>query len=116
MGCSPWGREEERDFAFTFHFHALEKEMATHSNIVCVGSTRQPKGGCPADPSPSFHQPLHSALCSAGLVCTLYSFELTGTQFLCEKWPWSSFKKWLVLGLEQKIYKVNQEHLVVPVK
>ena len=23
-----------RDFAFTFHFHALEKEMATHSSIL----------------------------------------------------------------------------------
>ena len=22
------------DFTFTFHFHALEKEMATHSNIL----------------------------------------------------------------------------------
>ena len=22
------------DFAFTFHFHALEKEMATHSNVL----------------------------------------------------------------------------------
>ena len=22
------------DFTFTFHFHALEKEMATHSSIV----------------------------------------------------------------------------------
>ena len=22
------------DFKFTFHFHALEKEMATHSNIL----------------------------------------------------------------------------------
>ena len=22
------------DFPFTFHFHALEKEMATHSNIL----------------------------------------------------------------------------------
>ena len=28
MGCSPWGLEE---FIFTFHFHALEKEMATCS-------------------------------------------------------------------------------------
>ena len=37
MGCSPWGREEsmtERDFTFTFHFHALEKEMATHSSVL----------------------------------------------------------------------------------
>ena len=23
-----------RDFTFTFHFHALEKEMATHSNVL----------------------------------------------------------------------------------
>ena len=23
-----------RDFTFTFHFHALEKEMATHSRVL----------------------------------------------------------------------------------
>ena len=23
-----------RDFIFTFHFHALEKEMATHSSVL----------------------------------------------------------------------------------
>ena len=23
-----------RDFTFTFHFHALEKEMATHSGVL----------------------------------------------------------------------------------
>ena len=23
-----------RDFPFTFHFHALEKEMATHSSVL----------------------------------------------------------------------------------
>ena len=37
VGCSPWGREElDRlsDFTFTFHFHALEKEMATHSSVL----------------------------------------------------------------------------------
>ena len=32
VGCSPWGRKEsdttERLHSFTFHFHALEKEMA----------------------------------------------------------------------------------------
>ena len=26
-------REQLSDFTFTFHFHALEKEMATHSSI-----------------------------------------------------------------------------------
>ena len=28
------GRSRLRDFTFTFHFHALEKEMATHSNVL----------------------------------------------------------------------------------
>ena len=26
-------RTQLRDFTFTFHFHALEKEMATHSSV-----------------------------------------------------------------------------------
>ena len=27
------GRTRLSDFTFTFHFHALEKEMATHSSV-----------------------------------------------------------------------------------
>ena len=27
-------RAQLRDFTFTFHFHALEKEMATHSSVL----------------------------------------------------------------------------------
>ena len=37
VGCSPWGRKEQTllsNFTFTFHFHALEKEMATHSSVL----------------------------------------------------------------------------------
>ena len=37
VGCSPWGRKESdrlSDFTFTFHFHTLEKEMATHSSVL----------------------------------------------------------------------------------
>ena len=37
VGCSPWGHEESDttgNFTFTFHFHALEKEMATHSSVL----------------------------------------------------------------------------------
>ena len=36
MGCSPWVAESQMqlgDFTFTFHFHALEKGMATHSSV-----------------------------------------------------------------------------------
>ena len=35
-----------RDFTFTFHFHALEKEMATHSSILAwrIPGTEKPSG------------------------------------------------------------------------
>ena len=34
------------DFTFTFHFHALEKEMATHSSIFAwrIPGTEEPVG------------------------------------------------------------------------
>jgi len=34
------------DFTFTFHFHALEKEMATHSNVLAwrIPGTEKPSG------------------------------------------------------------------------
>ena len=32
VGCSPWGCEES-DMTERLHFHALEKEMATHSSV-----------------------------------------------------------------------------------
>ena len=28
------------NFAFTFRFHALEKEMATHSSVLCLENPR----------------------------------------------------------------------------
>ena len=37
VGCSPWvakGRTRLSNFTFTFHFHALEKAMATHSTVL----------------------------------------------------------------------------------
>ena len=34
------------DFTFTFHFHALEKEMATHSSVLSwrIPGTEEPGG------------------------------------------------------------------------
>ena len=34
------------DFTFTFHFHALEKEMATHSSVLAwrIPGTAEPGG------------------------------------------------------------------------
>ena len=40
------------DFTFTFHFHALEKEMATHSSVLAwrIPGTGEP-GGLPSTES-----------------------------------------------------------------
>jgi len=49
----PWMEEPGRlrlsDFPFTFHFHALEKEMATHSSVLAwrIPGTGEP-GGLPS--------------------------------------------------------------------
>ena len=34
------------DFTFTFHFHALEKEMATHSRVLASSQGRGSLVGC----------------------------------------------------------------------
>ena len=43
------GRAQLRDFTSTFHFHALEKEMATHSSVLAwrIPGTGEP-GGLPS--------------------------------------------------------------------
>ena len=40
------GRTQLSDFTFTFHFHALEKEMATHSSVLAwrISGTGEPGG------------------------------------------------------------------------
>ena len=47
VGCSPWGREElDMTERLHFHFHALEKEMATHSSVLAwrIPGTAEPGG------------------------------------------------------------------------
>ena len=49
VGCSLCGGEESarlNDFTFTFHFHALEKEMVTHSSVLAwrISGTGEPGG------------------------------------------------------------------------
>ena len=45
----PKSRTRLSDFTFTFHFHALEKEMATHSSVLAwrIPGTEEP-GGLPS--------------------------------------------------------------------
>ena len=48
VGCIPWG-SEELDRTERLHFHALEKEMATHSSVLAwrIPGTGEP-GGLPS--------------------------------------------------------------------
>ena len=43
------GQTQLSDLAFTFHFHALEKEMATHSSVLAwrIPGVAEP-GGLPS--------------------------------------------------------------------
>jgi len=52
VGCSHGvakSRTQLRNFTFTFHFHALEKEMAAHSSVLAwrIPGTGEP-GGLPS--------------------------------------------------------------------
>ena len=62
------------NFTFTFHFHALEKEMATHSSVLAwrIPGTREP-GGLPSMWS---HRVGHnwSDLAAAAAACCLHLF------------------------------------------
>ena len=48
VGCSSWGHEES-DMTERLHFHALEKEMATHTSVLAwrIPGTGEP-GGLPS--------------------------------------------------------------------
>ena len=59
---------EASDFTFTFHFHALEKEMATHLSVLAwrIPGTGEP-GGLPSvgSQSPSDRSNLAAAAAAA---------------------------------------------------
>ena len=59
VGYSPWGLEEsDTTERLHFHFHALEKEMATHSSVLAL---RIPGAGEPGGlPSMGLHRVGHA--------------------------------------------------------
>ena len=61
------------DFTFTFHFHALEKEMATHSSVVAwiIPGTGEPGG--------LLSLGLHSRTRLKQLSCSSSSREVVGS-------------------------------------
>ena len=59
------------DFTFTFHFHALEKEMATHSSVLAwrIPGTREP-GGLPSRGSHRVRHNRSDLAAAAGIAVT----------------------------------------------
>ena len=57
------------DFTFTFHFHALEKDMATHSSVLAwrISGTEEP-GGLPSMGSHRVGHDLSSLAASKSVV------------------------------------------------
>ena len=72
------GRTRLSNFTFTFHFHALEKEMATHSSVLAwrISGMGEP-GGLPSMGS---HRVGHD-----------WS-DLAATAAICSCWPKCQFK------------------------
>ena len=71
------------DFNFTFHFHALEKEMATHSSVLAwrIPGTGEP-GGLPSMGSHRVGSDLAAAAAGTSLVVQWIGIHLPmqGTQ------------------------------------
>ena len=70
------------DFTFTFHFHALEKEMATHSSVL---AWRIPRTGKPGGlPSMGSHRVGHNRSdLAAAAAATTISGEGNGNLLQC---------------------------------
>ena len=84
VGCSPWGRESRTqlsDFTFTFHFHALEKEMATHVSVL---AWRIPGMGEPGGlPSMGSHRVWHDWSDLAVAAAKSYSLKQAYLYLFC---------------------------------
>ena len=65
------------DFTFTFHFHALEKEMATHSSVLAwrIPGTGRP-GGLPSMGSHRVGQDWSDLTVGVTQLCTLEPYTL----------------------------------------
>ena len=75
VGCSPWvatSRTRLSNFPFTFHFHAMEKEMATHSSVLAwrIPGTAEP-GGLPSMGSHRVGRDWSDLAAVAAAACTL---------------------------------------------
>ena len=98
------------DFIFTFHFHALEKEMATHSSILAwrIPGTEE-SGGLPSMGSQSWTQLMQLSSSSSSskififlnMLCIFFLSCLIIWKMLTIKY---SSKKWITMWNKIKLY------------
>ena len=95
------------DFAFTFHFHALEKEMATHSSVFAwrIPGTGEP-GGLPSVVS---HRVRHDWSDLAAAAACLMVYDMPCCMTVIKWWlspPFSGKLSYLTLSLpaSSKVY------------
>ena len=76
-------RVQHVDFTFTFHFHALEKEMATHSSVLAwrIPGTGEP-GGLPSMGSHRVGRTQLKRLSSSSSSSSSFPLTLTQVMFL----------------------------------
>ena len=87
------------DFTFTFHFHALEKEMAAHSSILAwrIPGTEEPSG-LPSMGSPGVRHNW-SDLAAAGLVLRGRQWHPTPVLLPGESHGWRSLVGYTAHGV-----------------
>ena len=70
-----WSWTRLSDFTFTFHFHALEKEMATHSSVLAlrIPGKAEPGGLL----SMGLHRVGHDFAAAAAVLITRIRFQIT---------------------------------------
>ena len=85
VGCSPWGREES-DTTERLHFHALEKEMATHSSVLAwrIPGTGEP-GGLPSLGSHRVGHDWSDLAAAAGY--SMMSYKIEEAVLVQRRWP-----------------------------
>ena len=109
------GLTQLSDFTFTFHFHALEKEMATHSSVFAwrIPGTGEP-GGLPSTGSHRVRHDWSDAAAAAagsisGTLCTNLTWMLnTWNRALIglenRKCPMESYTSSVLLSLNFVLY------------
>ena len=95
------------DFTFTFHFHSLEKEMATHSSVLAwrIPGTGEP-GGLPSMGSHRVRHDWSDLAAGNEIMACFFIFQ----KVLCtysKQWTYHCLSVWNILHILKTLYIFN---------